>query len=155
MKRHLIILLASLTLAACGKPATDEQRGSEHSAAGTDAASNDNHELQPRAPEKKSGGAGKGEIRYYRHPMGLPDTSPVPKKDSMGMDYIPVYENEVASGDNAIVVAPETIQTLGVKIEPAKEVDFGRAVRTFGAVADNSSSPLSATKSARAICSSG
>jgi Cu(I)/Ag(I) efflux system membrane fusion protein len=33
-------------------------------------------------------------ILYYRNPMGLPDTSPVPKKDSMGMDYIPVYEDE-------------------------------------------------------------
>lgn len=31
-------------------------------------------------------------ILYYRNPMGLPDTSPVPKKDSMGMDYLPVYE---------------------------------------------------------------
>lgn len=30
-------------------------------------------------------------ILYYRNPMGLPDTSPVPKKDPMGMDYIPVY----------------------------------------------------------------
>ena len=29
-------------------------------------------------------------ILYYRNPMGLPDTSPVPKKDSMGMDYISV-----------------------------------------------------------------
>ena len=26
--------------------------------------------------------------------MGLPDTSPVPKKDPMGMDYIPVYADE-------------------------------------------------------------
>ena len=26
-------------------------------------------------------------IKYYRNPMGLPDTSPTPKKDSMGMDY--------------------------------------------------------------------
>jgi Cu(I)/Ag(I) efflux system membrane fusion protein len=30
-------------------------------------------------------------IKYYRNPMGLPDVSPVPKKDNMGMDYIPVY----------------------------------------------------------------
>ncbi len=29
-------------------------------------------------------------IKFYRNPMGLPDTSPVPKKDQMGMDYIPV-----------------------------------------------------------------
>ena len=26
-------------------------------------------------------------IKFYRNPMGLPDTSPVPKKDPMGMDY--------------------------------------------------------------------
>jgi len=31
-------------------------------------------------------------ILYYRNPMGLPDTSEVPKKDSMGMDYLPVFE---------------------------------------------------------------
>ena len=35
-------------------------------------------------------------ILYYRHPMGLGDTSPVPKKDAMGMDYVPVYEGEEA-----------------------------------------------------------
>jgi len=33
-------------------------------------------------------------ILYYRNPMGLPDTSPEPKKDSMGMDYIPVYADD-------------------------------------------------------------
>ena len=33
-------------------------------------------------------------LLYYRNPMGLADTSPVPKKDPMGMDYIPVYEGE-------------------------------------------------------------
>lgn len=30
-------------------------------------------------------------LLYYRNPMGAPDISPVPKKDEMGMDYIPVY----------------------------------------------------------------
>lgn len=30
-------------------------------------------------------------ILYYRNPMGAPDISPVPKKDEMGMDYLPVY----------------------------------------------------------------
>jgi len=33
-------------------------------------------------------------ILYYRNPMGLPDTSDVPKKDSMGMDYLPVYTED-------------------------------------------------------------
>ena len=40
--------------------------------------------------------ADRGRILYYRNPMGLPDTSPVPKQDSMRMDYLPVYENEAA-----------------------------------------------------------
>jgi Cu(I)/Ag(I) efflux system membrane fusion protein len=35
-------------------------------------------------------------ILYYRNPMGLPDTSPVPKQDSMGMDYLPVYQENTA-----------------------------------------------------------
>jgi len=40
-------------------------------------------------------------ILYYRNPMGLPDTSPLPKKAPDGMDYVPVYADEepaVASG---------------------------------------------------------
>ncbi|MBI4290314.1 MAG: efflux RND transporter periplasmic adaptor subunit [Betaproteobacteria bacterium] len=36
-------------------------------------------------------------ILYYRNPMGLPDTSPVPKKAPDGMDYVPVYADEEAS----------------------------------------------------------
>lgn len=60
------------------------------------------------------------QILYYRNPMGLPDISPVPKKDSMGMDYIPVYADEAASVDgNAVHISPEKIQKLGVKTEPA------------------------------------
>ena len=29
-------------------------------------------------------------ILYYRNPMGLPDISATPKKDEMGMPYLPV-----------------------------------------------------------------
>jgi membrane fusion protein, copper/silver efflux system len=35
-------------------------------------------------------------ILYYRNPMGLPDTSAVPKQDAMGMDYLPVYAESTA-----------------------------------------------------------
>jgi Cu(I)/Ag(I) efflux system membrane fusion protein len=41
----------------------------------------DNMAATPQAPK----------ILYYKDPMGGPDKSPVPKKDSMGMDYLPVY----------------------------------------------------------------
>jgi len=55
-------------------------------------------------------------IKYYRNPMGLPDTSPTPKKDSMGMDYIPVYEGE-DTDDGSIKLTPEKIQRTGVQSE--------------------------------------
>ena len=45
-----------------------------------------------QAAEKKA-----PKILYYRNPMGLPDTSDVPKQDSMGMDYLPVYADEPKS----------------------------------------------------------
>ncbi len=45
-------------------------------------------------PKTAATQSGERKIKYYRNPMGLADTSPVPKKDWMGMDYIPVYEGE-------------------------------------------------------------
>src|SRR5438034_10501661 len=45
-------------------------------------------------PAARSSGGGGKRILYYRNPMGLPDTSPVPKKDSMGMDYIQGSDGE-------------------------------------------------------------
>lgn len=76
-------------------------------------------------------------ILYYRNPMGLPDTSPVPKKDPMGMDYIPVYEGEesgVASAEGGIALSPERIQTLGVLSEPARRAPWRQTVRAVGRV---------------------
>ena len=36
-------------------------------------------------------------ILFYRDPMGLPEISPMPKKDSMAMDYLPVYEGDASA----------------------------------------------------------
>ena len=38
---------------------------------------------------------GPRKIIFYRHPMRPEVTSPSPSKDEMGMDYIPVYNDEV------------------------------------------------------------
>src|SRR6266850_4752497 len=58
------------------------------------------------SPERK--------ILYYRNPMGQPDTSAVPKKDSMGMDYIPVYPDDQADESATIKISLDKIQKLGV-----------------------------------------
>lgn len=53
-------------------------------------------------------------VLYYRNPMGLSDTSPVPKQDSMGMDYIPVYAGAAAE-DGLVRVPPGKLQRTGVR----------------------------------------
>jgi RND family efflux transporter MFP subunit len=78
-------------------------------------------------------------LLYYRNPMGLPDTSPTPKKDQMGMDYIPVYEGEDDAGAapaaaNQVRIGTEKIQKLGVRIEAAALRTLGRTVRAAGRV---------------------
>jgi Cu(I)/Ag(I) efflux system membrane fusion protein len=75
----------------------------------------------------------KPKLLYYRNPMGLPDTSPVPKKDPMGMDYIPVYEGEVET-DSGLKISAEKIQKMGVKAEPAKLQVLDKNVRASGRV---------------------
>jgi len=57
-------------------------------------------------------------VLYYRNPMGLPDTSPVPKKDEMGMDYVPVYAGEETE-PGRVRVAPDKLQKLGVRTATA------------------------------------
>jgi Cu(I)/Ag(I) efflux system membrane fusion protein len=72
-------------------------------------------------------------VLYYRNPMGLPDTSPVPKKDSMGMDYLPVYEGE-ANEDGIVKLSPGRIQRSGVRSEPVRRQSITQAVRVPGVV---------------------
>jgi membrane fusion protein, copper/silver efflux system len=74
-------------------------------------------------------------ILFYRNPMGLPDTSPVPKKDPMGMDYIPVYEGDAQEQGGAIKLSVERIQRSGVRTEPVQSLVLMQPVRAVGAVA--------------------
>jgi len=77
--------------------------------------------------------AGPRRVLYYRNPMGLPDTSPTPKKDSMGMDYIPVHEGE-DDGGSVVRVSLGKLQRTGVRSELAARRVVGRLVRVPGMV---------------------
>jgi RND family efflux transporter MFP subunit len=70
-------------------------------------------------------------ILYYRNAMGLPDTSPVPKKDPMGMDYVPVYEGE-QPGSGQVHIDSAKLQTLGVRTEPVSRRSLTRTLRIVG-----------------------
>ena len=87
----------------------------------------------PPPPANQAGGDHR--ILYYRNPMGLPDTSPKPKKDAMGMDYLPVYADEGTQGDppGTVRITPGRLQTLGVRTEAVEmRPAAARAVQATG-----------------------
>jgi RND family efflux transporter MFP subunit len=90
-------------------------------------------------PVSVTADAGKKErkVLFYRNPMGLPDTSPTPKKDPMGMDYIPVYEGEQddePASANQIKISTEKIQKLGVRTEAATLRNLDKVIRAAGRI---------------------
>lgn len=72
-------------------------------------------------------------ILYYRNPMGLPDTSPTPKKDAMGMDYVPVYTGDEPEGPQ-VKISLDKVQKLGVKTETAALRELIHMIRAVGTI---------------------
>ena len=72
-------------------------------------------------------------ILYYRSPMDPKVTSPTPAKDSMGMDYVPVYAGE-DTAESGIRIDPRLTQNLGVRTGVVEQRDFARAIHGVGTV---------------------
>ena len=83
--------------------------------------------------EKPAKPQGNRKILYYRNPMGLPDVSSTPKKDSMGMDYVPVYEGDEEDG-STVKIAPGKLQRTGVQSEPVSKRVLVTSIRAPGVV---------------------
>lgn len=96
-------------------------------------------EQRSKAKSTAAVSEGKRKVLYYRNPMGLPDVSPVPKKDSMGMDYIPVYADEVSGPAGTVRVALDKVQRAGVKTEPASRRRLIGTVRAAGTIVSDES----------------
>lgn len=122
MTRNVVV---SLVLAVLGAAALGYWVGQRRDAA--PAATATEH-----AQMSQGSSSNRRRILYYRHPMGV-DTSPVPKKDQMGMDYVPVYEGEEAQGP-LVQISPERVQTLGVTTEEVARRQIQRTVRAVGTV---------------------
>ena len=75
--------------------------------------------------------AGK-KVKFYRNPMNPEITSPEPKQDEMGMDYIPVYET---SGQAGVFVSPQRQQMIGVAVEPVQTRALETVISAVGRVA--------------------
>jgi Cu(I)/Ag(I) efflux system membrane fusion protein len=94
---------------------------------------NEDVSFEARAPQSESVSQPSRRILYYRNPMGLPDVSKTPKKDSMGMDYIAVYEGEDQDGPTVKISAGK-LQRIGVRSEPAMLRVIAEPVRAPGTI---------------------
>lgn len=80
-------------------------------------------------------------VLYYRDPMNPARTSPVARKDEMGMDYVPVYEGgegdatgRPAAGPGAVHVDARMQQSSGVRTEVVRVRPLEKVIRTVGQV---------------------
>lgn len=79
-------------------------------------------------------------VLYYRNPMDPSVHSDHPAKDPMGMDYVPVYDEEAGPalavpGRAAVALPAERAALLGIRSEPVLVSTGGGALRTVGRVA--------------------
>ena len=85
---------------------------------------------------KPAGGAtdgGERRVKYYKSSMLLGELSPTPRKDSMGMDMVPVYEDEAADSAT-IVIDPVTTQNMGIRLGVVTSGPLRRTIRTVGVI---------------------
>ncbi len=86
-------------------------------------------------------GAGEREVLFYRHPMDPTISSPVPAKDEMGMDYLPVYAPAAGSAEQAdhairagttVSIDPVVVQNMNVQSAVVERRDLTHEIRTVG-----------------------
>jgi Cu(I)/Ag(I) efflux system membrane fusion protein len=92
--------------------------------------------------EGTGGPVAKGErkLLFYRSPMDPKVTSPTPRKDEMGMDYVPVYSDEVGGapaveGMTQVTIDPARQQLIGLKVAHVEMGPVGGTWRTNGRIA--------------------
>jgi Cu(I)/Ag(I) efflux system membrane fusion protein len=72
---------------------------------------------------------------FYRNPMNPAVTSPIPAKDNMGMDYIPVYvDGDTRDVVGTVVIDPVVVQNIGVRSAVAERRALSRSIKTVGRV---------------------
>ncbi|MFO7665927.1 MAG: efflux RND transporter periplasmic adaptor subunit [Desulfobacterales bacterium] len=107
------------TCPICGMdlvPIGKSESGSQEKASGASPVKEQAKE--PEIIKSQLPGSGERKILFYRNPMDPSISSPVPAKDEMGMDYIPVYADEVAPPEKKEIkgLATVTIDEKGIRL---------------------------------------
>jgi len=79
-------------------------------------------------------------VALYRSPMNPSQTSPVPRKDEMGMDFVPVYQDELSGGGEVsglagVKIDAERQQLIGLRTAAVTRGPISGDWRTVGRVA--------------------
>ena len=122
-RRTVLLGAAVLALVACAGAGTACRRRASTPSPSPSAATT--------SPERK--------IAFYRSPMDPSVRSATPTRDSMGMDFLPVYDDELqqsaVAGRALVSLSPERRRTLGLRSEPVRRLELQRTIRTVGRVA--------------------
>ncbi|MGA4644018.1 efflux RND transporter periplasmic adaptor subunit [Limisphaera sp. 4302-co] len=89
--------------------------------------------IRKTAPTGTTGAKGERKIKYWRAPMDPTYISDKPGKSPMGIDLIPVYEDEEPGG-STIVIDPVTIQNMGIRTTVVTNGPLRRTIRTVGII---------------------
>ncbi|PJG59299.1 efflux RND transporter periplasmic adaptor subunit [Aeromonas cavernicola] len=71
---------------------------------------------------------------YWVNPMDPRDKRDSPAKDNMGMDFIPVYEEQKNGSPGTVTISPEIQQNLGVRLAKVEQLPIHPQIETVGYV---------------------
>ncbi|WP_167402224.1 efflux RND transporter periplasmic adaptor subunit [Aeromonas rivipollensis] len=71
---------------------------------------------------------------YWVNPMDPRDRRDGPAKDNMGMDFIPVYEEQKNGSPGTVTISPEIQQNLGVRLAKVEKLPIHQQIETVGYV---------------------
>ena len=81
--------------------------------------------------DTEAGASDEKKILYWVAPMDRNYRRDKPGKSPMGMDLVPVYDDEGSNDDSIVSIDPHMVQNLGVRTEVSK---FGKLVRRINTV---------------------
>ncbi len=85
------------------------------------------------ASKTQTAPAGERRITHWRAPMDPSFVSDKPGKSPMGMDLVPVYEDEAGEeAGSAISISPVVVQNMGVRTGKVERRKLERTIRTVG-----------------------
>ncbi len=90
---------------------------------------------QAGATASGASSSGERKIKYSKSTMMPGEVRQAPGKDSMGMEMVPVYEDEVAAAESRVIaIDPVTTQNMGIRTATVTRGPLRLTIRTVGVI---------------------